>query len=227
MLDRAWDWVPKQDFMLWFSDPWKCHGTDLFFGTNQSCFQSLTPKESVTKARTGKQGTWIKLYTPMKERSVSVTAATVMVSHDPETQIFATPIIQSSGEQNFNQLQSCSKQLENLNNWLQEGVWNRLVWQVGLAESVWETCCVLKDLPNIALFSEVTFIHVTKTSFLLCVSSSFEFFLFVFVEVSKSNICMLKLLWIIYLPNIFSPQRNAHSFSIKTMSEVRDWVTVN
>ena len=89
------------------------------------------------KARTtGKQGTRIKPYTPTKETSDSVTAAAVMVPHDPETQIFATEIIQSSGKQNFTQQQSCSKQLENLNNSLQEGMRNRLVGQVGTAEFV-------------------------------------------------------------------------------------------
>lgn len=40
MLDRVWDWVHKQDFMLWFRYPWNCHGTNLFFVTNQSCFQT-------------------------------------------------------------------------------------------------------------------------------------------------------------------------------------------
>lgn len=52
------------------------------------------------KARTtGKQGTQIKPYTPTKETSGSVTAATIMVPHDPETWIFAPEIAQSSGKQ--------------------------------------------------------------------------------------------------------------------------------
>lgn len=145
----------------------------------------------------------------MKETSNCVIAAAVVVPHDPQTQIFATEIIHSSGKQNFNHLRSCSRQLQNLNNWLQEAVRSRLVRKVGVAEFVWETCCVLKDVPNIPLFSEFTYIHIAKTSFLLCVSSSFEFFLFVFVAVSKSNNCMLKSLWIIYLLSIF-PCKGVH-----------------
>lgn len=68
---------------------------------------------------------------------------------------------------------------------------------------MWETYCGLKDLANVPLFSELTYIHSTKTSSLLYFSYFFEFFLFVLVEVSNSNNCMLKLLWVIYLLSIF------------------------
>lgn len=57
-----------------------------------------------------------------------------MVPDGLETPVFVTEIAQSSGKQSFDQLQSCSRQLEHLNNWLQEGVRNRLVGQVVVAE---------------------------------------------------------------------------------------------
>lgn len=73
-------------------------------------------------------------------------------------------IVQSSSKRNFNQLQSCSKQLQKLNHLPQKGVRNRLG-----SQNLCETCCVLKDLPSISPFSEITYVHVSKTSFLLCV----------------------------------------------------------
>lgn len=90
-----------------------------------------------------------------------------------------------------------------LENWLQEGVRNRLVRQIVVGEFLWETYCGLKDLANVPLFSELTYIHSTKTSSLLYFSSFFEFFLIICVEVSNFNNCTLKLLWIIYLLDVF------------------------
>lgn len=58
----------------------------IFFliGTNQSCFQTLTHKESFVEAgTTRKQGTQIRPYSPTKEPSVIVTAAALTVPCDP------------------------------------------------------------------------------------------------------------------------------------------------
>lgn len=131
----------KKDFMLWLSCPWNCHGTNIFFFlTNQNCFNIFTHKESVMKSlTTGKQDTW--------ETSENATAAAVVVPDGLETPVFVTEIAQSSGKQSFDQLQSCSRQLEHLNNWLQEGVRNRLVGQVCCSRIFcekptvdWKTC---------------------------------------------------------------------------------------
>lgn len=52
-------------------------------------------------------------------------AAAIMVPDGLETPIFVIEIVQSSGKQSFDQLQSCSRQLEHLK------IGFRKVWEIG------------------------------------------------------------------------------------------------
>lgn len=74
---------------------------------------------------TEEQNTWIKLYTHVKETSETARATAIMVPDAVETPVSVTEIAQSSGEQSFDQLQSCSRQLEHLK------IGFRKVWETG------------------------------------------------------------------------------------------------